>query len=304
MGVSVMLLLAALFVGVLLTRYGTVLLPWSRQAAINLEARPRPRGAEDAEDQERRDPAVWLVAHLDSKSQTISMRVRVAAIVLCVLAWIVLLLLWGARAVAPVAPLTMAAIAALATVAALPLAFCRVGSEGDGALDNASGVATVLGALPYLAPETAVGVVIPSAEELGLAGARAWVAGRAPGVAINCDGVDDGGPVVCMLSSPSEYQFRDLFRRAGMQSGEEILVRPLVPGVLVDAVAFKDARWMAITISRGTWRSLARVHTRGDTLSEMDGTGIDRTARFIARLADALAMEGRSATRGSRQMTL
>ena len=48
-----------------------------------------------------------------------------------------------------------------------------------------------------------MGVLLTSAEELGLAGARAWVHawaqdGRAPGVALNCDGVDDRGTLALL----------------------------------------------------------------------------------------------------------
>jgi hypothetical protein len=300
----------ALALGVLLTRYGTVHLPWMRRTGVNVEARRTAHGQGVTGD--LGEPDVWLVAHLDSKSQTISMRVRVSAVVVCTLAWIALAVLGAAQTALVVTPLAFTVVTAAATVAAFPLAVCYVGREGSGAFDNASGVATVLGAIEYLDPAHPVGVLLTSAEELGLAGARAWVAGRArhesggeprptprptprsrPGLALNCDGVDDEGNIVCMVSGATEYQFRDAFHRAGMMAGEDIIVRPLIPGVLVDAVAFKDAGWQAVTVSRGTWRSLARVHTHADNSMQITGRGIARTAQFIGRLTGAMVAEGR-----------
>ena len=75
-----------------------------------------------------------------------------------------------------------------------------VGARSNGAVDNASGVAAVLAAAVSVRPETMLGVLLPSAEELGLAGARAWARSERPGTAINCDGVDDAGELTIMYS--------------------------------------------------------------------------------------------------------
>lgn len=306
LAVGVALTVGSVGAGLFLTRYGTTTLPWDRRHGTNLEARQMRHGAGVTGD--LGEPDVWLIAHLDSKSQSISMRVRVTAVITCAVAWVVLTMLWAMRAAVPVGPLVYAAVAAVATIAACPLATCRTGSEGTGAFDNASGVTSVLGALDFIDPSCAVGVLVTSAEELGLAGARAWLADRrgteGPSLAINCDGVDDEGDTVCMLSGATEYQFRDAFHRAGVMAGEDVIVRPLIPGVLVDAVAFKDAGWRAVTVSRGTWRSLARVHTRADVPARMTGRGIGRTARFIGRLAGAMVAEGRASGRDGQRLVV
>ena len=68
----------------------------------------------------------------------------------------------------------------LEMLTALPVMASVVGARSAGALDNASGVATVLRAVELLARDVAVGVVLTSAEELGLAGARAWAREATP----------------------------------------------------------------------------------------------------------------------------
>jgi hypothetical protein len=47
-------------------------------------------------------------------------------------------------------------------------------------------------------------------------------------------------------------------------------------------MAFADGGLISVTFSRGTWRSLARVHTRRDDLAHLRGAGIAETATLIA----------------------
>jgi hypothetical protein len=179
-----------------------------------------------------------------------------------------------------------------------------VGARSAGALDNASGVAAVLLAAEELAasgavrddgtalPRAPVGVLITSAEELALAGARAWAhawdtEGHAPGVALNCDGVDDRGRVAILRTRETPALLIAGARRAA----PDVRVRRMPPGVLMDAVAFDAAGWAALTVSRGTWGSLARVHTRRDTLARLTGEGVPEAAGVLARLARLMAAD-------------
>ena len=60
-------------------------------------------------------------------------------------------------------------------------------------------------------------------------------------------------------------------------------------GLLLDSVALSDSGWRSVTVSRGSLASLRRVHTRNDSLEHLRGDGISRTARVLARAAEALA---------------
>ena len=66
------------------------------------------------------------------------------------------------------------ALGAIEILVALPVMASIVGARSVGALDNASGVAAVLRTAELLPRGAAIGVLLTSAEELGLAGARAW----------------------------------------------------------------------------------------------------------------------------------
>ena len=62
----------------------------------------------------------------------------------------------------------------------------------------------------------------------------------------------------------------------------------LIPGVLTDSVALADAGWETLTLSRGNFRTLQRVHTSRDTLAQLEGNSIDVAARILADTATEL----------------
>ena len=284
--ISPLVLLAAgiamLFVaGRWFARRGVLTAPLLRQQGINLEA-TRPGAS----------PLIWLCAHLDTKSQPIPTLLRTAGAMLEGLGYVITLGLTTAALAGWQPHRSYWVIAALVTlVGALPVVLSIVTWQSPGALDNASGVATVMAAASQVANDRNVGVLITDAEELGLAGARAWAHERSEGdeAVLNCDGVDDDGRIVAMYSGrPPERLLAALSRAA---HGTSILPEPmrLIPGVLTDSVAFADSGLMSVTFSRGTWRSLARVHTRRDDLAHLHGTGIAETARLIAATVRELA---------------
>ena len=283
-GVDRTLSLALVGVGIVaasgrwVARHGTRSVPFMRRGAVNLEAR---RGV----------PRIWLVAHLDSKSQPVSLLMRAGAAILLACAWAALLVAWAASKIAPVPPWVFVGLLGCTAVAAVALLCSWVGTAGHGALDNASGVATVLAAVRLLDLAIPVGVVVTSAEEFGLAGARAWVEGQPQGVAINCDGVDDRGIVTITAGGRARWLWRRLAAEAGLTRPGVRILRSL-PGVLLDSAAFTDCGWAACTISRGTRASLARVHTRRDTLTRLSGSGILGASEMIASLAGAIIADG------------
>jgi len=258
---------------------GVLTIPWQRASSVNLVAT---RGSPA--------PRVWLVAHLDSKSQPIPSAARVVGIVvlatsLAVTLAALLLTLAGAEV-----RMLWWIGAAFATAGAVPVMASVVGNDSNGALDNASGVAAVLDAAVSMSKDSPVGVLLPSAEELGLAGARAWGAARRAsgerGIAINCDGVDDRGELTIMYSRKPSIEVIDAIRGA---ADEPTQVRRMPLGLLLDSVALTDAGWRSVTVSRGSLASLRRVHTRADSLQRLRGDGISRTARALAGAAEALA---------------
>lgn len=263
-----------------LARDGVLSFPAQRSTSVNLVAT---RGGGT--------PAVWLMAHLDSKSQPIPILVRALGITVLGLTWLAGMVVAIVQRLGDTPGWISVAWAVLMTVAiagAIPVIATTVGSRSPGALDNASGVATVLAAAEGTA-SASVGVCLTSAEELGLAGARAWVKGmdRAPNtIVVNCDGVDDDGVTTCMYSGARPGALVDAVVAAGLRTGVAVRAHRLLPGVLTDGVALADAGWAAVTLSKGGVRTLARIHTPRDRADHLSGTGIIEVARVIVTLIE------------------
>jgi hypothetical protein len=251
---------------------GVLNFPLGRATGTNLQA---VRG--------REPPRVWLVAHIDSKWQPVSMIARVLGVIGSVIGLAALIVL----DVHPVGDARHAGMAAVlfTWVMALPLLLSVVGDRNAGALDNASGVAAVLEAAEQLPRDANVGILITDAEELALAGARAWCAGKPAAIAINCDSVDDRGELVVMYSGSKPRELVSRLERAASDRGERIRALRLIPGILTDHVALAESGWTTVTLSRGTIRTLQRIHTSRDTLASMTGQGIAGAARVLAATA-------------------
>jgi len=262
--------------------------PLQRAKSINLEAR-------------RGNPKVWLIAHLDSKSQTVPMLIRIASsvaltAVIALSAIVLLVSLLGLNSTAGLWP----ALEIAAAVAALPSLFCFVRNQSNGAVDNASGVVAVL-----LAPESAsapadLGILITSGEELGLAGARAWArawarvhARRESGDSgikvLNGDTVEDAGEWRCMYTRPRPLRIAAAVESTAARLGIRLPMGSLIPGILADSVAFADLGIEAVTLSRGTLSTLARIHTRRDNSNALTARGAAEASVLLSALAKELA---------------
>jgi hypothetical protein len=231
-------------------------------------------------------PKVWLVAHLDSKSQPVPSLVRVAGIILLLAALLVALAAGGLQLASLPHRMAWWASMLLVLVGAPPVMASVVGARSHGAVDNAAGVAAVLAAAVSVRPETMLGVLLSSAEELGMAGARAWARDARRGTALNCDGVDDAGELTIMYSGAAPTP---LIQTLEALAPVPPRVRRMPLGMLTDSVALADRGWATVTVSRGSLATLRRVHTPTDSLDTLRGDGIDEVAGLLARAVEALA---------------
>lgn len=232
---------------------------------------------------------MWLVAHLDSKSQPVPMLVRIAGIVGTSAVLIVLTALaLRSMAGADVPLRAWHAVMLVGIATSLPVVLSIVSARSPGALDNASGVVTVLLAVEALSGSMPLGVLFTSAEELGLAGARAFAERRKPAMAINVDGVDDRGTTLCMYHGRAA-RVRVGVARAARGIGMTVAERPTIPGLLTDGVALADAQWSAVTVSRGGFGTLWRIHRRADVAARIRGVGMHEVARLVANAAREIA---------------
>jgi hypothetical protein len=272
---AVLILGAALaaFVGAIAARSGVLTFPAERRRGVNLVAT---RGGQS--------PPLWLMAHLDSKSQPVPILARAAGITLVGVTWLASVVLAVSQTLGAAVAAWWGPIGIIAAVGAIPVIATTVGSGSPGALDNASGVATVL--LAAEATRVPLGVCLTSAEELGLAGARAWVRGRSPATAVNCDGVDDRGAVTCMYTRTRPAVLVDRVMQAAARRRTSVRAHRLLPGVLTDGVALADAGWAVVTLSKGGAGTLARIHSARDRADALTGAGIAEVAAVVTEVVE------------------
>lgn len=260
-------------------------LPWGRVRTANLLF--------------TRDAPRWIVmAHRDTKSQPVPTLVRSAALVVAAVAWVVLTGLAATAIFGSGPPPGMSGAAAgTLAIAAAVLALSPSGNRSPGALDNGTGLAALL-ALARRVPAN-VAFLATDGEELGLAGARA-AAKRLPDVEgiINLDGLDDHGPVRIAegrRAAPGRGGTAGLatvLLEEARSLGLEAVRRRLPPLVLVDHQPLRAAGFPALTLLRGDWRSLLRVHRPADRVERLSGTGAAAVATLVAVTLSELADHG------------
>jgi hypothetical protein len=287
-GVALVLLLVVLLLcGALaaLTPLLTHMLPFGKVTGVNLLAKkPDSR------------PRYIVMAHLDSKSQPLPLAFRGPAIVIALVGWAALAMLSVLGLLDPVylANRIITPVGVAALIASVLLVFCWVENRSPGALDNASGLATLIGVAERAADMDDVAYLITDAEELGLVGARTMAARLDPVIGvINVDGIDDHGTFYILekFGIPPRYIAPHLVA-ATLTAAAEMDVparRRNVPfGLLLDHLPLARKRLPAITVMRGSMKSMRRVHRPADSTDSMSGHGIESAVRLIRRALEIL----------------
>jgi hypothetical protein len=194
-------------------------------------------------------PKLYLVAHYDSKSQTLPLPIRIALFALYILAGLststITILSLFFPELGPIIPYFVC----VSLLFGIPLIFMSVGNVSPGAIDNASGVGLILHLAELLAADRNllqslhVTLLFTTAEEEGLMGAQAYVAMNEPtlqrqaqkgGVYIlNFDGIGTQGKL--LLNGISQKPEKDsegcLFPQAASRPLEPSWIMPPLPNV-------------------------------------------------------------------------
>lgn len=255
-------------------------LPWGRVQGVNLVARKT--GTR---------PKFLMMAHRDSKSQPVPLSFRGPAIAVAIVAWIAMVASCLFILLDPVfyASRLIVGAGTFAFLSGLVLVFCWVDNRSPGTLDNASGVVTLLGVAEQQGEVGDVAFVITDAEELGLAGARAIAPTLPPSFGlINVDGVDDEGNfyVIERFGWPKKSGAAPHLAAALLSAADQLQLparrRDLPFGMLLDHIPVTQAGTPAVTLMRGTFASLRRVHLPSDNLDRMSGHGIQQAVHLIS----------------------
>ncbi len=269
--------------------FAAVITGWVTSLGLSLTVSSGPLGRRTSTNlvAVRGDPVIWLCAHLDTKSQGVPTLVRTGTLMAAGASAAALALVYVTGAIGGGEPglAWLVAGTVLAAAAAVMMA-CVAGNASPGAADNASGVMAVLSAAAGT-DEKPLGVVLTSAEELGLAGAKTWATGEmeAAGgrlrLVINCDTLDDAGVMRCVVHKGRDRAAAAELVATGSTVKVPITVTRHTPGIMVDSAALAAHGIPAVTLSRVTLGTLQRIHTSRDTADRLSGSGIEQAAAVM-----------------------
>ena len=235
---------------------------------------------------------LYLVAHYDSKSQRWPLVLRIALYTLLIPGT---LLAIGAALLNQASALSDG-LALGAAVASFMLLMLGTGNTSPGAIDNASGVGTVLHLAEILAARSEwrdrlrVIVLLPSAEEVGLMGTTAYVKRHAArlqaenALVLNFDGVGVEGQLQWVGANSSELVrlIQDAARAEYISIGRFRFI-----GALFDHIPFAQRGLDAVSIIT-VGRASRSIHTPNDTIDHLHESGFDQAGRVALRVISQL----------------
>ncbi len=243
-----------------------------------------------------------MMAHHDSKSQSLNLPCRVGLTVVAMLGVLAVTGIAASRVLGGSPPLWSAPVAGgLAAVAALLLSTMRSANESPGAVDNAGSVAVMLDVarrlIETLPDDVELVVLLTGAEEDHMIGAIRWLDAHAEGLVqptfcLNFDGAGAAGREVLIERFGLGRRFAPEISRAARRAAARLGARPrailMLPGVGIDAIPFAHHGIPCLTFASGSLdHATMSVHSRHDTVENLHPAALAR----IADLAYETAIE-------------
>lgn len=230
----------------------------------------------------------WIVAHFDTKAQGHSMAGRLVAVWMLALAVAAFsaVVLWRVWSAGPLPAAPVAGAAGLVMAAGILASRGRLRGISPGARDNGTGLYAALVAAEH-GPRQGVGYLLTGAEEFGLVGARALLAGglAVGGVeVVNLDTIADRGRCYLVVHDPGGLPLAERLRAGLAGAGPPAEIRSLPVGVFVDSLPLARAGARSVTVARLDWRVLGLIHTSRDTLEGLDLASARGVGELLAGL--------------------
>ncbi len=255
---------------------------------------------------DRRENPLCLMAHYDSKSQSFNLYLRTVLFLLaggsgglftlCV--WIQVFRGWMGAQGYSIPPFFHFAFF-LSLAIHLVLIFSRLGTQSEGAVDNASGVGTLLAIARNWAFQNRKGLdlrfVFTGAEELGLLGSlmfkKRWgqrmIEERA--CLINIDSVGKRGKMRVCASGQTGNKWLKQALSLAREKGMSLQSLRFHKGILMDHLPFCQLQIPSLSltsVSTEGWH----LHTPRDSFSLVQPEGLVEMEGFVLALVDSMAM--------------
>ncbi len=260
------------------------------------------------EDDGSNEPHVYIIAHYDSKSQSLSLVCRIILISLFFLCclyisiqYITLSLVGGTHGSG------IYIIYSFAILSGMFLLLMSEGNSSPGAIDNAAGVGVLLHLAETISMDRNrfknlnITFVTTGAEEEGLVGAfllcQSFIknsSSKENTYIINLDGVGVKGNMYCSHKIGVHFAFTEdqdrfvkLVNEAGMSEGINVKSPPIVIGAAADHFPFVYEGFNAVTLSTVSKKSLI-IHTSKDDIELIELEALEVTERLIFKVIDLI----------------
>jgi hypothetical protein len=230
---------------------------------------------------------LMLMAHHDSKSQSLSFPLRMgftisALVGALVLATVAVLALVSGFLVGP--PWLAPAAGSATAFAALALSTMRSGNHSPGGVDNAGSVAIMLAVAEKLSQDLSADIELvvlsTGAEEDHMVGAMRWLDEHAdtisrPVFCLNLDGAGAPGRPVLIERYGFGRSFSVEMSAAARQAANRLGMKPrgilMLPGMGIDSIPFAHRGFPSLTFSSGSLdRATMSVHSANDKAENLD----------------------------------
>jgi hypothetical protein len=250
-----------------------------------------------------------LMAHHDSKSQSLAFPLRMGLTVVAIIGVLALLALALAAILVP-GPFgpswASPVIGAVTALAVLALATMKSGNLSPGGVDNAGSVAILLTVAEQLNQDLAADIELlvlsTGAEEDHMVGAMRWLDAHQetldrPIFCLNLDGAGAPGKAVLI----ERYGFGTLFsaemstaaRRAAGRLGLNPRGIVMLPGMGIDSIPFAHRGLPCLTLSSGSLdRATMAVHSAKDRVEHLDPDTLAQLADLAYETMMELAASG------------
>ena len=251
--------------------------------------------------------SLLLMAHHDSKSQSLTFPFRMGLTLITILGTVVLIGLMVAGLVTgrvPGPPLLPTVIGGAIAAAMLGLSTMKSRNTSPGGVDNAGSVAILFETareLPSTLPDDVELIFLSTgAEEDHMIGAMRWLDDHArdfadrPVYCLNFDGAGAPGRVVLIERFGFGRMFSavmsDAARRAAARLGIKVRGILMLPGMGIDAIPFAHHGLPCLTLSSGSLdRATMAVHSANDHAGNLDPNTLAEVTRLAVETLKELS---------------
>jgi len=251
-------------------------------------------------------PHLFLIAHYDSKSQNVSLSIRIIFSILLILSCLLLSNQYVAGSINPQQPKFLLNLySSIALICSIFFLFLKTENKSCGSLDNGGSLGVLLelaGQIKKEIPENiTITFLFTGAEELGLLGSFAFLNSHYKELKegnsffLNLDGIGIQGKLRIVSGSSLFFPAsRNKLYSAIKKTSQKLSIRStpfiILPGLMMDHIPFVNLGLCAVSLCCVSEKSFM-IHTKKDTLGLLEENGLDEVVNLIKSLIKELEQE-------------